>query len=84
MSASETFVIAPDFQFCEICEKSYPDNEFVHVLVSNDSDCAVQYRRYSMCTGCREKCRVDKEYENYVTNKVFKLKLGLLVKIKEK
>lgn len=77
MPVPDEFVIEPDFQLCEICEKDYPDNEFVYVAVDNDKVGTEHEKRiYSMCKYCREKCRTDSEYEKYVTEKVFNLKLG--------
>ena len=36
-----------------------------------------------MCKDCREKCRTDKAFEKYATEKAFSMKLGRKVKIKE-
>lgn len=66
-----------DYGICTFCGKIYPDNLFVPVLVDNDkTGKAKEYRRYEMCIQCRKKCASDKDFERYVTNKVFTLKLG--------
>ena len=82
MPVPDEFVIAPDFGLCEICEKDYPDNKFVHVAVDNDLSGEEHEKRWlTICAYCREKCRTDSKYEEYVTDKVFKLKLGRRLKV---
>lgn len=81
MPVPDYFVIAPDFCLCEICEKDYPDNKFVHVAVDNEKTGDEHERRWTtICCDCREKCRNDSEYEKFVTEKVFRLKLGRRLK----
>ena len=36
MPVHDSFELFKDFQYCEICEKSYTDNNFVAVVVDND------------------------------------------------
>lgn len=81
MPVPDEFIIAPDFEQCQICEKDYPDNKFIHVAVDNDKTGAEHEKRWlNICCDCREKCRIDSRYEKFVTDQVFKLKLGRRIK----
>lgn len=74
-----------DFGHCEFCDKCYEDSKFVRVLFCNDKEGAERkYRIFEMCKTCRDKCKKDKDYEKYATDKAFNLKLGRPVKIQRK
>jgi hypothetical protein len=75
--------LCEDFGHCEFCDKCYEDSKFVRVIFDNDKEGKENEKRmFEMCKDCREKCRIDKEYEKYATEKAFKLKLGRRVKVK--
>ncbi len=78
MPVPDEFIIAPDFTICEYCGKSYADtNENIHrVLIGNNGE----ERVFVACIHCIEKAKIDKDYENYMTEKTFKEKLGRLLK----
>ena len=77
MPVPDEFVLADDWCFCEISEKDHPLSTFKHVIITNDKQ---EKRYYGICSSCREKCRKDPEYEQYTTDKVFRLRLGRIVK----
>ena len=73
-----------DFARCEFCGKSYQDDFFETVLFDNEKEGGEKERRiYEMCKNCREKCRTDRTFERYATEKAFSMKLGRKVKIKQ-
>ncbi len=78
MPVPDKFNLADDWGYCEICKKDYPLSSFKHVAVSNGvkENGTEEIRYYALCTPCREKCIVSAKYEQYVTDQVFKLKLG--------
>ena len=84
MPVPDEIKLFEDFGHCEFCDKCYPDSRFVSVLFNNEKEGAEkQYRIFEMCQDCREKCRTDREYEKYATEKAFTLKLGRRVEIKK-
>ena len=77
MPVPDEFNLFDDYMLCEICNKDYPLSTFAHVVVDNDKMGEELEKRYcAICSNCREKCRNDTGYEKYVTEKVFKIKLG--------
>ena len=67
-----------DWEQCEICEKDHPVGESVHVIV-DDENPDPRYRNYryvGICKACREKCKIDREFEKSVVKRVFESKLG--------
>lgn len=73
-----------DFARCEFCGKSYQDDFFVRVLFDNEKAGAENEKRvFEMCKDCREKCRTDRAFEKYATEKAFSMKLGRKVRIKQ-
>ena len=84
MPVPDEFIRAPDFVLCEICNKTVPDTAFVHVLVDNDKQGEENEKRYyAMCTDCRERCRNEPAFEKYVTEKVFTMRLGRVVRCRK-
>ena len=85
MPVPDEFVLAYDYGRCEICERgNIPDPDFVHVVVDNEKPGAEHEKRwYAICKDCRERARTDKDYERYITAKVFAMKLGRRVRIRE-
>lgn len=85
MPVPDEFVLAYDYGRCEICGRgNVPDPDFVHVVVDNDKPGEENEKRwYSICKDCHERCRKEPAFEKYVTEKVFKLKLGRVVRIKK-
>lgn len=70
-----------DFGHCEFCDKCFQDDYFVPVLFDNEKEGAEnELRIFEMCKDCREKCRTDRAFERYATEKAFKLKLGRRIK----
>lgn len=83
MPVPDSFNLFKDFQYCEICEKSYTDDNFVAVVVDNDKSGAEKIRRVTtICKTCRERARTDPAFEKELTEKVMKLKLGRKLKNK--
>ena len=83
MPVPDSFNLFKDFQYCEICEKDYTDDNFVAVVVDNDKSGAEKIRRVTMiCKTCRERARIDPAFEKELTEKVMKLKLGRKLKNK--
>lgn len=81
MPVPDEFVLAPDFRLCEICGQTKPDTDFCPVIINNDKPGEENEKRlYSICSECRERCRNEPAFEKYVTEKVFKLKLGRVVR----
>ena len=84
MPVPDEFVLAPDFGLCEICGQTKPDTDFCPVIINNDKPGEENEKRwYEICKDCRERARTDKDYERYITEKVFAMKLGRRVRIKE-
>ena len=83
MPVPDEFNLCDDYMLCEICNKDYPLSTFKHVAVTDDlKENGEQEKRYCViCSGCREKCRTNPLYEQFVTEKVFNLKLGRRIKI---
>ena len=72
-----------DFGHCEFCNKCFEDDYFVCVLFDNEKSGAENEKRvFEMCKNCHKKCRTDKAFEKYVTEKAFSMKLGRKLKIK--
>lgn len=85
MPVPDEFLLAPDFGLCEMCNKTVPDTNFVHVIVNNDNPREENEKRwYEICKDCRERCRNEPAFEKYVTEKVFKLRLGRVVRVRRK
>lgn len=81
MPIPDEFVRAYDYGYCEICDRDVPDTSFVHVIVDNEKHSAENEKRwYSICMGCRERCRKEPAFDKYVTEKVFRLNLGRKVR----
>ena len=81
MPVPDEFVRAYDYERCEICDRTVPDTSFVHVIVDNDKPGAENEKRwYSVCKDCRERARVDRTFDRYLTEKVFALNLGRKVR----
>lgn len=81
MLVPDEFIRAPDFGLCEMCDKTVPDTAFVHVIIDNDKPGEENEKRwYAICSDCRKRCRKEPAFEKYVTEKVFKLKLGRVVR----
>ena len=81
MPVPDEFTLCDDYMFCEICEKDYPLSTFKHVAVTNGMKGAFEneeseIRYCAICSECREKCKASPAYEQFVTEKVFNLKLG--------
>lgn len=73
-----------DLSYCFFCGKTYTDDKFTPVLIDNDKDGSDNEKRISeMCVYCREKCREEPAFDKYVTEKVFKLKLGRVMRKRE-
>lgn len=85
MPVPDEFVLAYDYRLCEICGRgNVPDPDFVHVVVDNEKSGAEHEKRwYAICKDCRGRARTDKDYERYITEKVFAMKLGRRVRIRE-
>ena len=85
MPVPDEFVLAYDYGRCEICERgNIPDPDFVHVVVDNEKTGEENEKRwYSICSECRERCRNEPTFEKYVTEKVFKLRLGRVMRCKK-
>lgn len=59
------------------------ENAICNVPVDNEKAGAEnELRIFEMCKNCREKCRTDRAFERYATEKAFKLKLGRRIKKK--
>ena len=83
MPVPDEFVLAPDFGLCEICGQTKPDTDFCPVVVNNDKPGEENEKRWcEICKDCRERCRNEPAFEKYVTEKVFKLRLGRVVRRK--
>ena len=71
-----------DFTFCEYCAKTHPDSFFQRIIIDNDKEGAENQKRvFIICHDCRGKCRADKDFEKYVTEKTFRLNLGRRIRI---
>lgn len=71
-----------DFAECQICGKCYPDDNFNIVVVDNEKDGAANEKRIlEICKPCRENCRNYPAFEESVTEKVIRLRLGRKIKI---
>lgn len=83
MPVPDEFVRAYDYALCEICARTVPDTSFVHVIVDNDKPGEEkEIRWYAVCKDCRERARMDEDFERYLTAKVFALNLGRKVRCK--
>lgn len=76
MPVPDVFVHSQDWCHCEMCEKDRR-MPFDSAVVSKRG---TGRRLCSMCHDCRERCGKDKDYEEYVTDKVFERKLGRLLR----
>ena len=84
MPVPDEFVRACAYGRCEICGRDVPDTSFVHVIVDNEKKGDENEKRwYAVCKGCRERARTDRDFERYMTEKVFVLKLGRKVRVRE-
>ena len=72
-----------DFGYCEFCDKCFEDDYFVCVLFDNEKSGAENEKRvFKMCKDYREKCRTNRAFEKYATEKAFSMKLGRKLKTK--
>ena len=68
--------------FGDRSSKCYPDDNFNIVVVDNEKDGAANEKRIlEICKPCRENCRNDPAFEESVTKKVIRLRLGRKIKI---
>lgn len=80
MPVPDRFTLAPDFFQCPFCLECYLDTECRHGLFRiNDYD--ETGRAYYICKKCFQKAQTDEKFDEEITARVFKEKLGRLVKI---
>lgn len=84
MPVPDEFKIAPDFFQCPWCLKDYPDTELMHGFFrKNIAD--KTGRVYYICKNCFKRAQTDKKFDEEITAKVFKERLGRLIEVaKEK
>lgn len=83
MPIPDLFFRAPDFFQCPWCLKDYQDTELKHGFFRVNDDDQIG-RVYYICKNCLDKAEKNKQFEKRITNKVFKNKLGRVVKIVHK
>ena len=80
MPVPDTFMIAPDFCECPFCLECYPNTECRHGLFKiNDYD--KTGRACYICKKCLQKAQTDRRFDEEITARVFREKLGKLVKV---
>lgn len=76
MPVPDSFVCQQDWMYCDFCGECR-QMPFCHVVVNNESGGS---RYTAMCRDCRGKCRSDNGFEQYCTDKAFRLALGRRIK----
>lgn len=81
MPVPDEFIIAPDFFQCPFCLKDYPDTEMKHGFFrKNETD--KEGRTYYICKKCFARAQEDKKFDDEITTRVFREKLGRKIRIK--